>query len=127
MDFPNELRYTPEHQWLRVEQDGTAVVGITDFAQDELGEIVYVDLPKVGEFVKKDQPFGDVESSKTSSDVYAPCSGEIIEVNAELDAAPERLNSDPYGEGWIIKVRPVDAQEFESLLDAAGYRQLVEG
>lgn len=127
MKFPNELRYTPEHQWLRVEQDGTAVIGITDFAQEELGEIVYVDLPKVGESVEKDQPFGDVESNKTSSDVYAPCSGEIVEVNAALDTAPDSVNRDPYGDGWMIKVRPADVQELESLLDSDGYRQLVEG
>ncbi len=127
MDFPKDLRYTPEHQWLRVDPDGTAIIGITDFAQDELGEIVYVDLPKVGDVVHKDQPFGDVESNKTSSDVYAPCSGEIVDVNSALDTAPDTLNNDPYGDGWMIRVRPADTNEFGSLLDSDAYRQLVEG
>ncbi|MDP9410673.1 MAG: glycine cleavage system protein GcvH [Actinomycetota bacterium] len=127
MKFPEELLYTSEHQWLRVEPDGTVAVGITDFAQDELGEIVYVDLPKVGALVEKDAPFGEVESTKTSSEVYAPCSGEILAVNTELETAPDRVNSDPYGEGWIMRVRPGDPREFESLLDSATYRRSVEG
>ncbi len=127
MKFPEELLYTSEHQWLRVEPDGTVAVGITDFAQDELGEIVYVDLPKVGASVEKDAPFGEVESTKTSSEVYAPCAGEILAVNTELETAPDRVNSDPYGEGWIMRVRPGDPREFESLLDSATYRRSVEG
>lgn len=125
MEFPNDLRYTPDHQWVRVEPDGTATVGITDFAQEELGEIVYVELPKVGDSVEQQQPFGEVESNKTSSDVYAPCSGEVVEINEALDAGPDLVNSDPYGDGWMIKVQPVDIAQLESLLDPAGYRQLV--
>jgi glycine cleavage system H protein len=127
VEFPDELRYTSEHQWLRVEPDGTAVVGITDFAQDELGEIVYIDLPKVGDSVEKNAPFGEVESNKTSSQVYAPCSGEVLAVNTNLQTAPDHVNSDPYGQGWIIRLRPHDPHEFESLLDSASYRRSVEG
>jgi len=127
MDFPEELKYTPQHQWVRVEGDGSATIGITDFAQEELGEIVYVDHPAVGDSIEKDASFGEVESNKTSSDVYAPCSGQILEVNSVLDEDPGRLNSDPYGDGWMIKIRPLEPGQFQGLLSSSGYRTLVEG
>ncbi len=127
MDFPEELKYTPQHQWCRVEDDGSATIGITDFAQEELGEIVYVDHPAVGDSIEKDASFGEVESNKTSSDVYAPCSGKILEVNGALDENPGRLNSDPYGEGWIIKMRATEPGELQGLLSSTEYRRLVEG
>ncbi|SDY87896.1 glycine cleavage system H protein [Modestobacter sp. DSM 44400] len=127
MEFPEGLLYTSQHQWLRMDPDSTVVIGITDFAQDELGDIVYVDLPRVGDSVAKDMPFGELESTKTSSEVYAPCSGEILEVNSELDGAPDRMNSDPYGQGWVMRVRPSDPLEFKSLLDSSTYRRSIEG
>ncbi len=127
MNIPEELKYTTQHQWLRVEGDGSATIGITDFAQEELGEIVYVDRPAVGDSIEKDTPFGEVESNKTSSDVYAPCSGQIVEVNGVLDEDPGRLNSDPYGEGWIIKIRALEPGEFQGLLSSTEYRGVVEG
>lgn len=126
MQLPDDIRYTEQHQWLRIEPDGTGVVGITDFAQEELGEIVYVDHPNVDDSVEKGVPFGEVESNKTASEIYAPCSGRVVAVNETVDTDPARLNTDPYGDGWIIKVQALDPQEFESLLDAAAYRRVIE-
>ncbi|WP_219419197.1 glycine cleavage system protein GcvH [Pseudonocardia nigra] len=127
MQLPEDLRYTEQHQWLRLEPGGTAVIGITDFAQEELGEIVYVDHPNIDDTVEKGQAFGEVESNKTASEVYAPCSGRVVAINEVVDNEPERLNTDPYGEGWIIKVQPQNHDDFESLLDADAYRRLIEG
>lgn len=122
---PDELRYTKEHEWVRVE-GSRATVGITDYAQDALGDIVYVDLPPVGTAVKATESFCEVESTKSVSDVYAPVSGRVDEVNTELADAPERINDSPYGDGWICVVEMSDPGELDALLDAASYRTLVE-
>jgi glycine cleavage system H protein len=118
--YPEDLRYHPEHDWVRLEGD-TATFGITWFAQDALGEVVFFDPPEVGSTVTKDQPYAEVESVKAVSDVVAPLSGEIVEVNTELGKAPEAINTDPYGEGWLVKVRLSDAAEQDALLDAESY------
>jgi len=119
--YPEELRYHPEHDWTRVEGD-VATFGITWFAQDALGEVVFVDPPKVGTAVKKDEPYAEVESVKAVSDVIAPLSGEIVEVNTALADKPEAINDDPYGEGWLVKVRLSDPSEVDGLMDAATYQ-----
>jgi len=118
--YPNDLLYHPEHDWARVEE-GTATLGITWFAQDQLGELVFYDPPEVGTTVTKDQPYAEVESVKAVSDVIAPLSGEILEVNSSLSETPETVNEDPYGEGWLVKIRLSDSSEIGSLLDAAAY------
>ncbi len=126
MDIPADLLYTDEHEWVRLEGD-VAVVGITDYAQHELGDVVYVELPEVGSTVEQGKPFGVVESVKAASDLYAPVSGEVVEVNTALEDAPELVNDDPYGEGWMIKVRPSNWEaEKANLLDAEAYRRLIE-
>lgn len=125
LKYPEQLKYTKEHEWLRVEGDA-GVVGITDFAQDQLGDVVYVELPAVGSRVEAGQIFGTVESVKTVSDLYSPVTGEVIEVNAALEDSPELVNSDPYGQGWMLKVRLADPGQVAGLLDAAGYRAVVE-
>jgi glycine cleavage system H protein len=119
--YPENLLYHPEHDWARVEGD-TATFGITWYAQDSLGEIVFFDPPEVGSTVSKDEPYTEVESVKAVSDVYAPLSGEIVEVNTSLGENPEKMNDDPYGEGWIAKVRLSDPSETDSLMDAAAYQ-----
>ncbi len=119
--YPDELRYHPEHDWARVDGD-EATFGITWFAQDQLGEVVFFDPPEVGSSVAKDDSYAEVESVKAVSDVIAPLSGEIVEVNTSLADAPETINSDPYGEGWLVKIRLSDPSETESLLDAATYK-----
>jgi glycine cleavage system H protein len=120
---PDDLRYSKEHEWVRV--DGTtATIGITAYAADELGDVVFVDLPAVGTRLEQFASFGVVESVKAVSDLYAPVSGEVTEVNGELGANPELVNSDPFGAGWMIKVKLGDAGQVEGLLDAAGYEQL---
>jgi glycine cleavage system H protein len=126
MEFPDDLRYTKEHEWVRAESDGVARVGITDFAQDALGDVVYVDLPEVGTEIKASQPFSEVESTKSVSDVYAPVSGTILERNAQLADAPELVNASPYGDGWVVLVRMSDPNELDGLMDAATYRRFVE-
>jgi glycine cleavage system H protein len=126
MQIPDELRYSSDHEWIRVEGDRVRV-GITDFAQDALGDVVFVDLPEVGTSAEAGSSVSEVESTKSVSDIYAPVSGTIAEVNAELGDAPERLNEDPYGEGWIFVIELKDPSELDALLDAAGYRALVEG
>ncbi len=118
--YPNDLLYHPEHDWARVEDD-TATLGITWFAQEQLGELVFYDPPEVGATVSKDQPYAEVESVKAVSDVIAPLSGEILEVNTALVETPETVNADPYGEGWLVKIRLADASETGSLMDAAAY------
>ena len=120
MNFPDNLRYTSEHEWIRVEGD-EAFVGITDYAQSELGEIVFIDVPTVGETVGQGEVFGSVEAVKTVSDLNMPVTGEVLELNEELDAAPEMVNNDPYGKGWIIRIAIKDAAELDSLMDAKTY------
>ena len=124
--FPDDRRYSREHEWVRVE-GSVAVIGITSFASDELGDIVYIELPEVGAQLKQFASFGVVESVKAVSDLFAPVSGDVAEVNDELRASPELLNSDPFGAGWIAKVTLSDAAEMEQLLDAAGYAELTAG
>ncbi len=126
MQIPDDLRYSSDHEWVRLE-DGRARVGITDYAQDALGDVVFVDLPEVGASVAAGESISEVESTKSVSDIYAPVAGTIAEVNTDLADAPERLNEDPYGEGWIFVVAVDDVAQVEGLLDAAAYRALVEG
>jgi glycine cleavage system H protein len=118
---PDGLRYAKTHEWLKLESDGTATVGISDFAQSSLGDITYVQLPKVGSPLKKGTPFGVVESVKAASDLYAPASGTVVAANAALDGAPETLNKDPYGAGWILKLKPSAPADSGDLMDAAAY------
>ncbi|HFB39252.1 MAG TPA: glycine cleavage system protein GcvH [Oceanithermus sp.] len=125
MNVPEELKYRDTHEWVRVE-DGVAVVGITDYAQGELGDVVYVELPEVGREVEAGEAVAVIESVKTASDIYAPVSGEIVEVNELLAEHPEKVNEDPYGEGWLFKIRMARPEELEALLDAEGYRKLLE-
>lgn len=122
---PEDLKYTKEHEWVRLEGD-LLRVGITDFAQDQLGDVVYVQLPDAGASVAADDVFGEVESTKSVSDLYAPVNGEVVEVNGALADRPELVNSDPYGDGWMIVVRPADQGEYEALLDAAAYRRYLD-
>jgi len=126
MNVPEDLRYSTDHEWART-ADGRVRVGITDFAQDALGDVVFVDLPGTGGTVEPGGLIGEVESTKSVSEIYAPVAGEVVAVNAGLADAPELLNSDPYGEGWICEIAPTDASAVDALLDAAGYRQLTEG
>lgn len=126
MQIPEDLRYSNDHEWIRVE-DGKVRIGITDYAQDALGDVVFVELPEVGATVEAAVSISEVESTKSVSDIYAPVSGRIAEVNADLSDAPERLNEDPYGEGWICVIEPTDPSQLEKLLSAADYRGLVEG
>ena len=121
---PPDLRYAKSHEWVKLEADGTATVGITDYAQAALGDITYVQLPKVGAVLKAGGMFGVVESVKAASDVYAPIGGTVTAVNSALDHAPEALTKDPYGGAWILKLQPADAQEAAALLDAAAYAKL---
>ena len=124
MEFPDDLRYTKDHEWLRLEgNDG--IVGITDFAQDALGDVVFVELPTVGATLTRGQTFGVVESNKTVSDLFAPVSGRVTAVNQELRDEPERVNRDPYGDGWMIRLVVTQPDEVDSLLDAGGYRAFV--
>lgn len=128
MDFPKDLKYTTDHEWMRVEGD-TAYVGITDFAQKELDELVYVEVETVGETLDKDEVFGTVEAVKTTSDLLMPVGGEILEFNPKLDESegddPTLVNSDPYGDGWIVKIKITDTSEVEDLMDAEAYEEMV--
>lgn len=124
MNFPTNVKYTNEHEWIRFEGE-EAFVGITDYAQTQLGDIVFVDVPTEGETLEKGETFGSIEVVKTVSDLFLPVSGEIIEVNQELEENPELVNSDPYGKGWIIKIKPTNAGEADDLLDAEAYKQLI--
>lgn len=124
MNFPEDLRYTKDHEWAR-SKGGRVTVGITEFAQNQLGDIVYVELPDVGEQVTKGEAFGVVESTKAVSDLYAPLSGKVVEINSPLIDAPEGINEDPYGEGWMIVVEPSNPKELDELLDAKAYTALV--
>ncbi|MER3445481.1 MAG: glycine cleavage system protein H [Candidatus Dadabacteria bacterium] len=125
VEILDELKYTKEHEWVRLEDD-LVVIGITDYAQDALGEIVYIELPSEGDEVTKGNPFGAVESTKSVSDLYAPISGEVVEVNEALLDSPEVINEDPYGEGWMIKVKPYDVGEIQDLMDSDEYTEFVE-
>ncbi len=126
MNVPAQLRYSSDHEW--VSRDGDVVrVGITDYAQDALGDVVFVQLPVAGATVKAGETFGEVESTKSVSDIYAPLSGTVVEVNEALSDAPQSLNEDPYGDGWICTLRMDDPSQFDELLDAAAYEQLIEG
>lgn len=124
MNFPTNLKYTKEHEWIRIEGD-EAFVGITDYAQSELGEIVFVDVNTVGETIGQGEVFGSVEAVKTVSDLNMPASGEVLEFNETLNDQPELVNNDPYGEGWMIKVKVADMAELDSLMDAAAYEAFV--
>jgi glycine cleavage system H protein len=125
VNTPPELKYTEEHEWARV-NGGRVTVGITDYAQDALGDVVYVDLPATGTKVQAGQPFGEVESTKSVSDLYAPVSGTIVERNDALESAPELVNGDPYGEGWMVVIEMEDPSAVEGLLDATAYTELTE-
>ncbi len=126
MSVPDELRYSKDHEWIRV--DGDVVrIGITDYAQDALGDVVYVQIPAVGTVVRVGESFSEVESTKSVSDVYAPVSGTVVEVNDSLGEEPQRLNDDPYGDGWLCAIRVSDPSEIDALLDAAAYRDLIAG
>lgn len=126
MNVPDDLRYTSDHEWARLE-DGRVRVGITDYAQDSLGDVVFVQLPEPGTTVEAGAAMGEVESTKSVSDIYAPVSGTVVEVNGGLADAPQRLNEDPYGEGWICVVEPVEQTGLDGLLDAEAYRSLIAG
>jgi glycine cleavage system H protein len=126
MEFPKDLRYTKEHEWVRDEGEGRVRVGITDYAQDALGDVVYVDVPEVGTAVSANQAFSEVESTKSVSDVFAPVSGTVLERNALLEERPELVNEQPYGDGWIVVLQMSEASELEALMDAGAYRSLVQ-
>ena len=123
---PEELKYTDEHEWLATKAATTVRVGITDYAQQQLGDVVFVELPEVGTSVSAGDPVGEVESTKSVSEIYAPVSGEVVAVNSALDATPEVLNSDPYGAGWLVELKADDPATVDALLDAAAYRELTE-
>jgi len=125
MEYPKDVRYTEQHEWARLEGD-LIRVGITDFAQDALGDVVYVEIPEVGTEVRAGEAFGEVESTKSVSDIYAPVSGNVVDRNSQLVEAPEIVNDDPYGEGWMIVIEPSDPSQMDGLLDADGYRALTE-
>ena len=127
MEYPEELRYTKEHEWVAVEDDDHARVGITDFAQDALGDVVYVDLPEEGTEVRAGEAFGEVESTKSVSDIFSPVSGRILERNSSLEDQPELVNEDPYVEGWMVVIEMTDSAEVEELLEAEEYRLFAEG
>ncbi|GAA5345219.1 glycine cleavage system H protein [Planifilum fimeticola] len=125
MNLPNELKYSEEHEWLKVEEGGRARIGITDFAQSELGDIVFVELPEVGDEVTAGEPFGSVESVKTVSELYAPVSGKVVEVNDALGDSPENVNTSPYGDGWMIVVEMSDPSQVDQLLTAEQYKETI--
>ena len=126
MNIPAELKYTKDHEWIKIEGD-IATVGVTDFAQGELGDIVYVEVETVDETLDREEVFGTVEAVKTVSDLFLPLSGEIIEFNENLENEPENVNSDPYGDGWMIKIKISNPEEIEDLLDAAAYQEIIGG
>lgn len=126
MEFPDNVKYTKEHEWVRPEDDGSVTIGITDYAQQQLGDIVYVELPEANDDpIVRDAPFAVVESVKAVSDVYAPVSGLVTEVNDELPNSPEVINEDPYGDGWMVRMKPTDAAELDELLSATEYEELI--
>jgi glycine cleavage system H protein len=125
--IPDELRYTAEHEWVRPVEDGRLRIGITHYAQDALGDVVFVSLPETGAGVSAGQAFGEVESTKSVSEIYAPVTGQVVARNDALQARPELINSDPYGEGWIAEIAPTDPAAFDGLLDASAYAQMTSG
>ncbi len=125
MNFPDDCRYTKEHEWIRLGDDGLAAIGVTDYAQGELGDIVFVELEEEGTQVGPDEVFGTVEAVKTVSELYAPVAGTIEAINTVLEDAPETVNSDPYGDGWMVKIRPSNPSELDSLMTAAEYKHMV--
>ena len=127
MNVPDDLRYSADHEWLRVGDDGSVRVGVTDYAQDALGDVVYVDLPTVGADVAGGESIAEVESTKSVSDIFAPIGGTVAAVNEALADAPEGINEDPYGEGWIFEIKAADGTDFSAFLDAAAYQTLTEG
>jgi glycine cleavage system H protein len=124
MNFPDDLKYTKDHEWIKLEGD-TATVGITDFAQNELGDIVYIEVNTVGETLEQEETFGTIEAVKTVSDLFMPVSGEVLEFNDELEGSPDIVNQDPYGKGWIAKIKVSDPSEIDELLDVEKYKELV--
>ena len=124
MNFPTNVKYTNEHEWIRLEGD-EAYVGITDYAQEQLGDIVFVDVTTEGETLGKGEVFGTIEVVKTVSDLFLPIGGEVLEINPELEEHPELVNKDPYGDGWLIKIKPTDNTEMDELLDAEAYKQII--
>lgn len=124
MNFPSNVKYTSEHEWIRLEGE-IAYVGITDYAQDQLGDIVFVDIPTEAETLGKGETFGTIEVVKTVSDLFLPIGGEVLEINPALEEKPELVNQDPYGEGWLIKIKPTDISEMDDLLDAEAYKQTI--
>ena len=125
MDFPDELKYTEEHEWVLVEDD-IVTIGITDFAQEQLGDVVFVELPEVGDDLEAGKSFGVVESVKAVSDIYAPVSGEVVEINDELPNEPEIINSSPYDDGWLVRLKLTDPSELDELMDADAYQEFIE-
>ena len=125
MNIPAELKYSNSHEWIRLLDDGTALLGITDFAQSQLGDIVFVDVTTEGETLEKGEVFGTIEVVKTVSDLFLPIGGEVLEINPELEEHPELVNKDPYGDGWLIKIKPTDTTEMDELLDAEAYKQII--
>jgi glycine cleavage system H protein len=125
MNFPSELRYTKDHEWIKLESGNIALVGITDFAQSELGDIVFVDIETVGQTLKANDIFGTVEAVKTVSDLFLPVAGKVLEVNPAIDNNPELLNSDPYGEGWLVRIEVSEPTEIDTLLDSAAYQNII--
>lgn len=125
-EFRSDLKYLPSHEWARVESDGTVTVGISDHAQESLGDVVYVEVPEVGSDVSAGEEAGVVESVKAASDIFSPVTGEVIAVNEALEEAPETVNSSPYDDGWFFKVKPSDLSELDDALDADGYREAIE-
>ena len=126
MEFPDNLNYTKEHEWIRKDDDGSVTIGVTDYAQDQLGDIVFVELPAVNdEIVSKESPFAVVESVKAVSDIYAPLTGTVVEVNDELPNSPEVVNEDPYGDGWMVRMKPTEADEFGELMSSDEYEELI--
>lgn len=124
MNFPTTVKYTSEHEWIRLEGE-EAYVGITDYAQDQLGDIVFVDVTTEGETLEAGEVFGTIEVVKTVSDLFLPVGGEILEVNSELEEHPELVNQDPYGKGWLVRIRPTDVSEMDKLMDAEAYKQII--
>lgn len=125
-NVPQDLRYTREHEWARLEDDGRVTVGVTDFAQEQLGDVVFIDLPEVGDDVEGGEPMGEVESTKSVSDIYSPIGGKVAEVNAECNENPVALNQDPYGEGWLLAIDPSDRTEFDGLLTPEEYESFLQ-
>ncbi len=124
MDLPQDLKYTKEHEWVKID-DNILMLGITDHAQSELGDIIFIEFPDLNQVISKDEPFGTIEAVKTVADLFAPVSGKIIEINQDLEDNPELVNSDPYGEGWIVKITDFDKSQLNALLDSNNYKEII--